>query len=143
MVRRSGRTDVPRHRARQYRRVARGLAESAEALHALADEGDRYGNAIGVLSVHAAIAWVDALTIAYGGVKHTGADHGGAADLLLETVPESRMSADARRKLRAVLRSKDEVSYMGQFYSVEDAMRLLIRLRAFTQWAHEVFERRP
>lgn len=143
MVRRSRRKEVPGHRARQYRRVAEGLVESAEALHALADEGDRYGNAIGVLAVHAAIAWTDTLTIAYGGVKHTGADHRQAADLLLEVLGDHRLTSDARRNLQAILQTKEEVSYQGEFYRVADAMTLLAQLRAFVDWASEQYERRP
>lgn len=52
-------------------------------------------------------------------------------------------SADARKKLRAILQAKDTVSYMGEFYRVEDAMTLLTQLRAFSDWAREVYERRP
>lgn len=143
MVRRSRRKDVPRHRADQYQRVAEGLTESAEALHSLAEEGDRYGNAIAVLAVHAAIAWTDALTIAYQGVKHTGSDHRRASDLLLEALGHRRVSPDARRKLEAILQTKEEVSYQGEFYRVQDALTLLTRLRAFVRWADRQFEQRP
>lgn len=143
MIRRSRRKAVDRHRARQYRRVAEGLAESAEALHTLADEGDRYGNAIGVLAVHAAIAWSDALTIAYGGVKHTGSDHRRAADLLLEVLGDRRVTADARKSLESILQTKEEVSYQGEYYRVVDALKLLTQLRGFVAWAAEQYERRP
>lgn len=141
MVRRSRRTEVPPHRAEQYRRVAEGLQESAEALHTLED--DQYGNAIGILAVHSAIAWTDALTIAYQGVKHSGRDHTQAADLLLEAVGEADGIGEARKKLEAILQTKEEVSYQGDFYRVEDAMTLLTQLRGYCRWAAEQYERRP
>lgn len=143
MVRQSRSKGVPRHRAPEYRRVAEGLYWSAEDLFALADERSRYGNAIGVLAVHSAIAWTDALTIGFGGRKHTGARHVGAADVLLEEVGEIRVSSDARKTLQAILGAKDEVSYQGEYYSVEQAMTLLTQLRAYRDWARETFERRP
>jgi len=142
MIRRSKSKQVPKHRAPEYARVAEGLYESAEALFTLADEGDRYGNAIGVLAVHAAIAWTDALTIRHKARKHTGSDHVKAADYLLEALG-SRVSPDMRKKLTAILQTKEEVSYVGEYYRVADAMTLLTQLRAFREWAKEEFERLP
>jgi hypothetical protein len=136
------RTGVPRHRADQYARVAEGLSKSAEDLFTLAESEDRYGNAIGVLAVHAAIAWTDALTIGYRGWKHTGSDHRKAADLLLKALG-SRMSSQMRKTLMAILQTKEEVSYQGQYYRVEDAMSLLTQLRKYGEWAGEQFAQRP
>lgn len=140
MVRSSQSKDVPRHRATQYRRVGDSLAKGAEDLFTLEDAA--YGNAIGVLVVHAAIAWTDALTIAFGGKKHTGADHEKAADLLLQELGE-RVLPEARKKLQAILRAKDSVSYMGESYTLDQAMVVLTHLRSYLDWARNTFELRP
>lgn len=135
-------TGIPRHRAKQYVRVVEGLSKGAEDLFKLAEPEDRYGNAIGVLAVHAAIAWTDALTIAYRGWKHTGSDHQKAADVLHQALG-SRVPAKVRKTLRAILQTKEVVSYQGEYYRVEDAMTLLTRLRAYQGWAEERYEQRP
>lgn len=143
MISRSQRkSGIPRHRADQYARVARGLSQGAEDLFELAEPGDRYGNAIGVLAVHAAIAWTDALTISYRGWKHTGSDHRKAADLLQQALGP-RVSAETRKTLWAILQTKEEVSYQGEYYRVEDAMTLLTHLRAYAEWARQQFAERP
>lgn len=142
MVRRSQYRSVPKHRAPQYEKVAEALYRSAEDLHTLAGEGGRYGNAIGVLAVHAAIAWTDALTIRHRAKKHTGSDHSKAADFLLESL-RHRVPSDIRKKLAAILQTKEEVSYQGEYYRVQDAMILLTQLRAFREWARGEYERLP
>lgn len=136
------RTGIPQHRAEQYARVAKGLTRGAEDLFALAESEDRYGNAIAVLAVHAAIAWTDALTIAYRGWKHTGSNHHKAADVLLRALGP-RVSGEIRRALLAILQTREEVAYQGQYYRVEDAMALLTRLRAYHKWAQERYAERP
>lgn len=143
MVNPSQYTRVPAHRAGQYRNVAESLYSAAEDLATLAGDESGYGNAIGVLVVHAAIAWTDALTIAYDERKHTGGQHRKAADLLLEAVGEPNVDADKRKKLQAILRAKEEVSYMGEYYREDQALTLLTKLRAYRRWAREVYERRP
>lgn len=50
---------------------------------------------------------------------------------------------ESRKKLQAILRAKEEVSYMGEYYREEQALTLLTKLRAYRRWAREVYERRP
>ena len=82
MVRSSSSKQIDRSQAERYRRVGVSLLASAQALEAVAVEGDPYGNAVGVVAIHSAIAYNDALTLAFRGIKSTEGDHRKAADVL-------------------------------------------------------------
>jgi hypothetical protein len=142
MTRRTPRKRVDRFQAEKYRRVGASLLESATALETVAAEDDRFGNAIAILAIHAAIAYADALSIAYGEVKSGAGDHRAAADVLRDALGPS---ADSRMvgRFGAILASKDRVSYTGTHYTVDDATRLLAEARAFCGWAEELYARRP
>jgi len=137
------RTD--RYQAQKYHMVARSLLGGASVLMELASEGDSYGNAIAVLAIHAAIAYNDALTISYGEVKSTDGQHTRAADLLTEVLKGhgTREVSSRANQLRAILGSKDRVSYTGTFYRLEDAAILLNEVVEFATWADAMYQRRP
>lgn len=141
MVGRSQRKAVDPSQSDKYRRVGGSLLESARALLTVADEGDRFGNAIGIIAVHAAIAYTDALTIAFGGFKSTDGDHRKAADALL-TAMANRLEPTTVTLLRTIVGVKDEVSYGGTYYRVVDAERVLERTIKYSEWAEEMLMRR-
>lgn len=141
MVRGGRRKTVDPDQAEKYRRVGAALVESARALLTVADEGDRFGNAIGIVAVHAAIAYTDALTVSYAGFKSTEGDHRKAADALQGALTH-RAEPGKLTLLRSILGVKDEVSYAGTFYRVEDAERVLTRTLEFAAWAEELLRRR-
>ena len=142
MVGRGSRKTVDRSQAEKYRRVGAALIESARALQTVADEEDRFGNAIGIVAVHAAVAYTDALTIQFAEFKSTEGDHRKAADALLAALTH-RADPDKVSLLRSVLGAKDEVSYSGTFYRLADAGKLLSRTIEFAAWAEEMYHRRP
>jgi len=133
---------VDRSVADKYRRVAASFVESARTLADLADEEDHFGNAIAIVAVHAAIAWSDAVSIAYAGMKSTDGDHVRAADLLQDSLG-ARTDAQALRSLRSVLQKKDMIAYGGDYYRVSEARALLAKVEAFCAWAETMYERRP
>lgn len=139
---RGRRKTVDRSMADRYRRVAMSFLEGARTLAELADEDDHTGNAIAVVTVHAAIAWSDAICITYMGAKSTDGDHARAADLLQEALG-ARMDAQALRSLRSVLQRKDMVSYSGDYYRVTEARALLEKAEVFCKWAERAYELRP
>lgn len=142
MARSSRTRAADRAEAEKYRRVGDALLESATTLFGLAGEADRYGNAIGVLAIHAAIAWTDALAIAFGGCKSIDGDHTKAADLLKEVLGRAH-DEQMLRVLRGVLAGKDKVSYTGTFYTADDAGQLLKKSARFIDWARGLYEKRP
>ncbi len=111
----------------------------------LASEGDSYGNAIAVLAIHAAIGYNDSLTISYGELKSTDGQHTRAAELLIEVMKgvSTREVSSRADQLRAILGSKDRVSYTGTFYRLEDAALLLRQVADFATWADAMYQRRP
>jgi hypothetical protein len=142
MVTRGSRKEVDRSQADKYRRVGEALLESAQTLADLATESDGYGNAIAVVAVHACIAYNDALSIAWKGVKSTEGDHTRAPDTLLFALSH-QVPAERVRQLRTVVAKKDHVSYQGTYYRIDQATRLLGEAAEFCAWAEEMFERRP
>jgi hypothetical protein len=142
MVTRGSRKEVDRAQADKYRRVGAALLASAQTLAELATESDSFGNAIAVVAVHACIAYNDALSIAWKGVKSTEGDHTRAPDTLVfalsHQVPPERV-----RQLKNVVGKKDEVSYQGTYFRIDQAARLLDEASRFCAWADEIYERRP
>ena len=141
MVKRTNAKRVDKSDAPRYAETGRVFLESARALADVADEGAPYGNAIALSSIHAAISYTDALTIAFGEKKSTD-DHPKAVDTL-RSVMGSKLDDRAARTLRQILQQKDTVSYQGTFYSLEDGQKVLEKAASYCKWAEEVFQTRP
>jgi hypothetical protein len=142
MVARGNRKDVDKAQAEKYRRVGAALLQSARVLAELATDADSFGNAIAIVAVHACIAYNDALSIAWRGVKSTEGDHVRAADTLVFALGHLA-AAEQVRQLRSVLSRKDQVSYQGGYYRVSEAAHLLEQAAAFCAWAEDLYDRRP
>lgn len=129
-----------RHEAVKYLVMGESLHRTAEDLLALSEP--RYGNAMAIIAIHAAIAYTDALTIAFREVKSADGDHARAADVLVHALGY-RASEPQLRRLRAILNTKDHVSYGGNYYTTTEAAGLLAKTRDFVAWARNVYEERP
>lgn len=140
MVRTGGSKREDRARASQYEQVGRSLLRTAEDLSTMAEA--KYGNALAILAIHAAIAYTDALTVAYRGTKSTDGDHAQAAALLLDVLKSQVPPAEVRR-LRRVLNAKSNVSYSGTYYTLEEGQNLLAEVRAYVAWAEGALRRAP
>lgn len=142
MVTRGNRKEVDRGLAERYRRVGASLIGTARVMAELSSDSDSFGNAIAVVAVHACIAYNDALSIAWRGVKSTDGDHARAADTLIFALGHMA-AAEQVRRLRTVLSSKDHVSYQGAYYRISDAVPLLEQAGRFCDWAEHLYDRRP
>ncbi|HEX2208003.1 MAG TPA: hypothetical protein VHG93_10010 [Longimicrobium sp.] len=142
MVTRGNRKEVDRSQADRYRRVGAALLQSAQTLADLATESDSYGNAIAVVAVHACIAYNDALSIAWKGVKSTDGDHSRAPDTLVYALTH-QAPPERVRQLKTVVAKKDHVSYQGTYYTISEAERLLAEASGFCEWAEKMFDHRP
>ena len=128
-----GRTkEEERSRAVKYRAIGRALVETAGALDLIADA--KYGNGLAIISVHAAIAYTDALTVAFRGVKSVDGDHVRAADVL-EFALGPQVDASQVKLLRRILDEKSEASYGANLYSLDEGRRLLRRVEMYAAWA--------
>lgn len=126
----SGRKSVSRSKSGDFAHLADVFYKGAE----LAREFE-YWNAAGVLIVHAAIAYADALTIKVGGVKSGGKDHMGAVDLLKEVVVLDEDGRKAVKHLARMIEQKTLVSYSGEIYAKEDIDMLWKHLGRYRAWA--------
>jgi len=136
MARRTGRKTVERSRCRQYEQVADHFFEAARDAMEL-----EYWTAAGVLIVHAAIAYADALTIQQSGVRSAADDHEEAAVLLEQALPHDDQVSKAIRHLRRIIDEKTKVSYLGELYTRRQTRALWDRLDRFRRWAKRILQR--
>lgn len=141
MGKRTSTRRVDKAEAVGYAETGRGFLQSARDLSELANEGAPYGNAIGLMSIHAAISYADALTIAFGEKK--SADDHTQAVATLRSVMGSKLDSKAAKAFIQILQQKDTISYQGTFYPLAEGRKLLAKTETFCEWAKETFETRP
>lgn len=107
-------------------------------LHAgrlVAERGDaRHASALAILSVHAAIAYADAVAIHAGGRKSASGDHD-AAVRLLRAILGTRLPAATERTLARLLSEKDRFEYQGYLATMREAVPLFERAEKVASWA--------
>jgi hypothetical protein len=140
MVRLGSTTTEDPSRAAKYLAIGRSLYRNTQELEAISET--RYGNGLAIIAIHAAIAYTDALTIAYRGIKSQDGDHVRAADVLAHALGPQR---DARQvnRLRGILQAKSDASYSGQYYTLDDGKRLVREATEFIRWAEDMLANRP
>jgi len=136
VAQRSRRKPVPRNRTIQYQKVAEHFFVAAK--HALQLE---YWTAAGVLIVHSAIAYADALCVKQSGQKSSGENHEDAVALLEEVVAGGEEKERAINQLRRIIEEKTKMSYLGDLYTARQAEELWKRLERFRDWADRVLNR--
>jgi hypothetical protein len=142
VIRRGRARPVDRLSAGKYRHVGRAFLDAADALSVVAGDDETYGNAIGLLSIHAAIAYADAVSIAYGERKSAAGDHEQAVSML-RGVLAARLPNDMESMLLTLVRAKDSVAYQGKYYPLDDGRALLERATTFARWADQLYQQRP
>lgn len=136
MAKRRGRKAISRHRFSDYQNVADHFYSAAN------DSIDlEYFTAAGVLIVHSAIAYADALCIKLSGVRSIGDSHEDAIALVESVVADSSEKSKAINQLRRIIEEKNKVSYLGELYSASMAKDMLQRLERFRIWALEILQR--
>ena len=133
MARRQGRKSVDRTKFREYQRVAEHFLEAAR----LAMEWE-YWTAAGVLIVHSAIAYSDAVAIKMSGQKSAGENHEDAIVLLKGLIADGDQKTKAINQLSRIIEEKTRVSYMGEMYTPSQTRDLWRRLERFRTWAEEI-----
>jgi hypothetical protein len=136
MTKRKCRKPVDRSRYRKYGDVAEHFAAAAKD-----SMEPGYWAASGVLIVHAAIAFADALCIKQAGLKSAGDDHEDAVALVEEVVGGGDEKAKAIHQLRRIIEEKTRVSYLGDLYSEKEIKEMWKRLERFRQWAKDILDR--
>lgn len=136
MAKRGRRSPVDRARYREYYSVAEHFFVAAKDSLDLGD-----WTAAGVLIVHAAIAYADALCIRSAGEKSSGENHEDALSLLDQVVPEGEEKANALNQLHRIIEQKTKVSYLGNLYTARQCHDLWKRLQRFREWAQGILNR--
>ena len=133
MARSVKQTWVERSKYVNYKSVADNFYDGAE----VAAEYE-YWNAAGVLIVHAAIAYGDAITIKYGGVKSRGEDHTQLINLIDNIVAPSDEKKKALVQLNKIIAHKNAVSYGGDIYDSKDIDKLKKHINRFRAWVESI-----
>ena len=92
--------------------------------------------------MHAAIAYTDALTIAFRGVKSVDGDHTRAAEVLVHALGQRADEGQVRR-LKRVLNSKSQVSYSGDYYTLSEGREIFRDVSRYGSWAEEMLLSAP
>lgn len=124
------RVTVPRAKKTDYAKVAESFYNGAEMA-----KGFEYWNAAGLLIVHAAIAYTDALTIKFVGVRSKGEDHMAAVDLLRQVMALDEQGKSGIRHLERIINEKNRVSYEGEIFTKKDVETLWKHLLRYRAWA--------
>jgi hypothetical protein len=136
MAKRRGRKAVSRTRFTDYQTVADHFYLAAKDSLEL-----EYFTASGVLIVHSAIAYADALCIKLSGVKSVGENHEDTVTLVENAVADSSEKSNAINQLRRIIEEKTKVSYLGELYSSAQSKDMLKRLERFRAWALIILQR--
>lgn len=136
MAKRRGRKSIPRQSYKKYLDVAEHFYKAAK------DSMDfDYWTASGVLIVHSAIAFSDALCIKLSGMKSIGENHEDAIILLESAVGDTDEKSKAMNQLRRIIEEKTKVSYLGELYTSVQTKEIWKRLERFRKWALDLLNR--
>jgi hypothetical protein len=120
---------------KSFMKVAVNFKEAAD----LAFEFD-YFNASGVLYIHSAIAYSDAITVKLSGKKCSGENHYEVIQLLENVVPGVRINSKAFNSLKSLIDHKNLISYTGDIYQKKDLEKIRKSFNRFREWAENLLK---
>ncbi len=123
-----------RGRSARYQGFGRALLRTARDLDMMGEP--KYGNGLAIIAVHAAIAYTDALTVAFREIKSTDGEHLQAAQVLVHALGH-RAEAEPVRWLKRIVGAKSHASYSGSYYTLEDGRGILREMERFVEWAED------
>ncbi len=130
MSRKTIRTKVDSIKWKDYKKVAESFSGGADVAREY-----EYWNAAGVLIVHSAIAYADAISIKTRGEKSQGEDHNQTVFLLKEILAATDENKKAFAHLEKIIAHKTSVSYSGDVYDMKDVDNLWKYFERFKRWA--------
>ncbi|MCI0472918.1 MAG: hypothetical protein L0Y76_04970 [Ignavibacteria bacterium] len=135
MVKKLKTVAVDKQKAKDFITVAKNFFNGAE----VAAEYE-YWNAAGVLIVHSAIAYSDAITVKYGKTKSKSDDHQDVINLIDSLVAGSEDKNKALIQLSKIISHKNLFSYSGDIYTRKDIQFLWKYLERFASWAEKILK---
>lgn len=136
MAKQKGRKSLARTEYKKYLRTAEHFYEAARDSMEL-----EYWTAAGVLVVHSAIAFSDALCIKLGGVRSNADDHDDAITLLESMAMQTTDKIKAINHFKRIIEEKTKVSYLGELYTSKKTNEMWKRLERFRVWVISLLER--
>jgi len=118
-----------------YAELGRRLMHAGRAI--VERDDTRHASALAILSIHAAIAFADAVTVHVGGRKSTSADHHAASRLVRATLGP-RLSAGVETALSRLVGEKDRFEYQGYLATMREAAVLYAHAEKIGAWAEGV-----
>lgn len=97
-----------------------------------------YYNAGGVLIIHSAIAFADAITIKFASTKVKGESHYDVIALLKDSIPSQYKNNSALDHFKKLIDHKNLVSYSGDIYDEADVSKLQKHFNRFSIWARDI-----
>lgn len=122
---------VHRSAWRGRRRDGENFLQTARDALALADPGDS-GKPVMSNALRAVIAYGDALTIKFAGIKNTE-DHAALPDTVRRALGDRAESKQLRRLAR-LLSKKNDIDYHHRDMTLEEARRFVKRFARLTRW---------
>jgi hypothetical protein len=132
---RSPRKKIEPYRHKGFSEVAKNFYEGAK----IASEYSYY-NAAGLLIVHSAIAYSDAVCIKQRGLKIQGENHYEIISLLDDLIIQSEGKKKALNHLKCLIDHKNRISYSGDVYYKKDIDSLWKHFDRFKSWVNELLE---
>lgn len=136
MTKRTSRKAVDRPQYQDYKKAAQHFYEAAGVAMEYS-----YWTAAGVLIVHSAIAYADAISINLSGQKSSSTNHEDAIALVNDAVANGETKRNAINQLRRIIEEKNKISYSGDLYREAIIRELWKRLERFQTWAIRILER--
>ncbi|HZB87951.1 MAG TPA: hypothetical protein VE291_04775 [Terracidiphilus sp.] len=120
----------------------RRAVQLADAMKLCQDDLPAYASAAGLLAVHSAISYSDAVLIGLGGKRPRGEDHRQAAAALKRACTQTRIDQRGIRHLETLLSAKAEIAY-GERETTQDRIKALcITAERFRAWSEPILRRR-
>lgn len=133
MTREAKKITVDKAQALKYKAIADNFYVGA-----ISEKNLKRWNAAGLLIVHAAIAYADAITIKYGGVKNKSENHQDVVKLLENLMHDNESKKSALNQLERLIAHKSTVAYSGEIYDEQDIEKLFKHLERFKAWAEKL-----
>jgi hypothetical protein len=121
-----------------YRRAE----QFADAMKLCQDDLSAYASAAGLLAVHSAIAYSDALLIRLTGTRPHGKNHRDAVPALKRACTGAKIAPDGIKHLEKLLSVKADISYGDKQVDDERGAALCSKAERFQTWAKEILRNR-
>ncbi|MCB9250816.1 MAG: hypothetical protein H6613_20855 [Ignavibacteriales bacterium] len=113
-----------------FKNVATNFIEGAKVAYEF-----EYFQAAGLLAIHSAIAFADAITVKLKSEKCSGENHYEVLNLLRDSVPQNKNHTQAIKQFKNLIDHKNLISYTGDVYNKKDVDKIMKYYERFSSWA--------